>query len=313
MQQCKYVFSAFLFIVGAQSTFAQAVVPPQVEQSRNFRTSPNIAPAGPQTAPQLDSDLQTGNAGDDSFGSQQILKHQEKWQPFSAFAAESAFFTNNVALARRGQRSDALMNSVFGLGYDRPLTPDLTLTFSLQGAVFRYDKYSQLDFESIDAGAGLSCHLRNLGDITVSLRYDFTDLISGENGNEILRNHALTLDAEKVFTLSRAQSVLAGASASVEWAAPTIAQRDEFGIYAGYQLQVSRSVDANASYRLGFFPYQGDRRDWNQVFSLGLRYRLCRWITVGCSAFAGLNSSNQSAFDYSVFNGGCNVTATIRF
>ncbi len=86
-------------IFTAAAALAQTT-PSRVEQARQF-SLPN-APAQPRTSVAAGELGVSGEAGgDDAFGTQQILKRPERNKPFTAFAEASAFFTSNVALARR--------------------------------------------------------------------------------------------------------------------------------------------------------------------------------------------------------------------
>jgi len=77
----------------------------QIDQVRQFSSPlrPTLpGPTGLEEPPPDDP----GAAPDDAFGAQVMLKHQERFQPFSGFAEASAFFTNNVALARLGSERE---------------------------------------------------------------------------------------------------------------------------------------------------------------------------------------------------------------
>jgi hypothetical protein len=171
-----------------------------------------------------------------------------------------------------------------------------------------------LDFESVDAGVGLNYRLRQLWDITLFARYNFTDLIGGRTGDEFFQDHTFTLGAQKTFALSRAHSIVTGISGQWGIADPSVAERDEYSIYGGLQVQATRQIEADLFYRLGYFVYrEASRRDVNQTVTLSLRYNVAEWLSVNGTTYFGVNSSNRSTFDYNVFNAGGGLGASLRF
>ena len=287
----------------------------QINQARQFQT--------PSTPAQLRTGHSMGEAptsepftfDDDAFGAQQFLKRQEEPRPFTAFAEVSGFYTDNVALTQRAARADAFLVASFGFNYRRPLSDQFALDAVIRGALFRYDEFHVLDFNSIEAGVGVTWAPKGLGGIAFFSRYHFTELISSQSHHGFFHGHTVSIGAQKVFTLSRAHSIAAGAAAQLGFADPAAAQRDELTVYAGYRLQLTRSVEADAAYRYGYFIYreEGDRRDHNQSLSLALRWSPTAWMALSASSFLGFNHSNSEVFDYRVMNLGGGATINLRF
>jgi hypothetical protein len=180
--------------------------------------------------------------------------------------------------------------------------------------MFRYNKFDVLSFNSLDAGGGLVWNPTRLPAVDLFLRYNFTDLFS-KGGDSFFQNHTITLGAQKTIALSRAHAVFAGGSALFGFAEPSVSQRDEYSVYAGYRLQATRQLDLDLLYRYGYFLYreEGDRHDHNQAVSIGVRFRINDYAAVAASSFVGFNSSNQEVFDYDVLNGGAGVGLSLRF
>lgn len=286
----------------------------QIEQARQFRNTEMATEAPAQTQTAETGTEQTVGPEDESFGVQQILKRQERLRPFNVFADASVFFTNNVALTRRDYQHDAFLTATFGASIQRPLTDALTLELTVKGGVFRYDKFTELDFESVDAGGGVSYRLRQLWNLTLFARYNFTDLISGESGDEFFQNHTFTLGAQKTFDLSRAHSIVTGLSGQWGISDPSLAERDEYTAYTGLQVQATRHLESDLFYRLSYFDYrENDRHDINQTITLSVRYTLGDWFSINATSYFGTNSSNQSTFDYDVINIGGGLGASLKF
>lgn len=252
---------------------------------------------------------------DDAFGAQQILKRERREQPFSAYTEIAGFVTNNVALSRKDPQQDTFLVATFGLGYQKSLAQNLQFDVAARGAVFRYQEYSTLDFNSIDTGAGLTWTPPQLGGVALYARYNYTNLVSRQSGDTFFENHTLTLGGQKAWSFSRAHGAFVGAAAQWGFADPELAQRDEYSLYAGYQLQATRHLQASLFYRYGWYVYreEGDRRDHNNSLSLNLRYEFNPYLSVSASSFLGLNSSNQEVFDYDVWNNGLSLGVSLKF
>lgn len=286
-----------------------------IEQSRQFIKPPSaVETAGAGSSTDFPT-LADSGTGDDAFGAQVIMKEQPRARPFTAFAEVSAFFTNNVALARRAREGDGFMIASLGTAYSRPLRADLRLETSLRSSVFRYAEYRELDFQSVDASIGLAWTPRALHGTELLLRYTFTDLTTAEHGYEFFKNHAVLVGAQNAFSVSRAQVVYGGVTAQWSWADPREAGRDEYSAFVGTRVQATRNIDVDLFYRYGRFIYReaAGRHDHNHSISLTARYAPTEWFSVSGSTSAGFNRSNREQFDYDVLNVGVAVQAAIRF
>jgi hypothetical protein len=286
---------------------------PRIEQARQFELrGPALGTPATGTVPA--ATLPDDDRDEESFGVQQLLRESERMRSFRAFADVSAFLTNNVALTRRERRSDAFLLATLGFECRRALPRGLQFDTSLRVATFRYNEFNQLDFTSVDAGAGLSYHASKLGGLDFFARYNFNELFSAETDDEFFKNHTITLGAQKTVAFSQAHHAFFGASGQIGFADPEIAERSELSAFAGYRLQVTRDLEADLLYRYAYFFYsEGDRRDQNQTVSLGVRYRITDWFNAGASTYFGWNQSNQNVFDYHVANGGVGLTLSLQF
>lgn len=151
----------------------------QIGQSRQLEAlSTGLAPLVETIAP---SSLVASSGRDsESLGVQQMLRDEERLRPFRVFADVSAFVTSNVALTRKDPLSDSFLLATFGFEYRRALSHGFQVETSLRAATFRYNEFRELDFNSVDAGLGVSYHAAKLGGIDVSVRYNFNELIGAE-------------------------------------------------------------------------------------------------------------------------------------
>jgi hypothetical protein len=299
----------------ALRALAQApVADVQIDQARQF--SRPLAPLNLGSAPAQDfATPDSEQSPDDAFGAQVIFKGQERVQPFTAFAEVSAFFTNNVALAKRSLLEDKFLVVSAGAAFTQRLGYDLRVEAGLRAALYRYAEYRELDFQSVDATAGVVWSPPVLRGAEVSVRYLFNHLSTAEEQEEIYQSHAALLGIQKVIPFSRAHAAWFGASAQWTWAEPQEPGRDEYSAFAGYHLQIAEPLGADLAYRYGYFVYRQDdgRRDQNHTISLGLRYVPFEWASISATTFLGFNRSNRSAFDYDVWNAGIGLQFSVRF
>jgi hypothetical protein len=289
----------------------QAVAP--IEQARLFE-KPAAAPIANVNADGAEMVSPSGaGAADDSFGAQIIMKTQERLRAFAVSGSAAIFYTSNAALTRSGAISDAFAVVDASVAWRPKIGSQLEAEFAAHGAFFRYNETRELDFENLGLSAALSWQPPACPSVSLFARYDFTELLNGSS-DEILRDHQLTIGAQKTFVLGRSHALFAGLSGSARISDPDAAQRDEVGPYLGYHLRISRSLNADLFYRFAFHFYnQSSRIDRNQTLSLGLRYSLTDWADVSGTASLGFNRSDSAAFDYDVFNAGGGVGVTVRF
>ncbi len=305
-----YLLVTLCFVLLATAASAQEAVS-ALDRARLFQPAPS------EPVPTVD---ENGNAigavesnGDGSFGAQSILKDQPRVRAFTLNGGGSIFFTNNVALTRSDTQDD-----VFGVlnaagSWNRTIRPGLDFSAGLQGAAFRYERSSVLDFDSLGGGTTLSWSPAHWSGVNISGRYEFTELLN-RHGNELLRDHQLSLGAQKTFALGRAHALTVGALGSVGFSNPSAAQRDQAGLFASYQLQLTRSLSTDVLYRIaGQFYNDGGRSDLNQTFSWNLRYRLSDWGEANVNFTFGSNRSSTAVFDYDAASVGGGLGFLTRF
>jgi hypothetical protein len=302
---------AVLFTTAAAARSQQAVS--SITQSRLF--------TNPQTPGTTSFDA-NGNAlpdnsattsGDDSFGAQIILKNQERQPSFNVFGDASAFYTNNVDLTPHRTRSDFFLASNVGAAWRPTISRGLVGEISAASSIFRYDRASELDFERITAGAGLTWLVPGTPGIVAFGRYDFTELLNSES-NQLLQDHELTIGGQKTFAFGRSDILVTAITGVLGKSTPRSQERDQAGIHAAYHLQITRSLDADLLYRYAAQFYdEGGRVDHNQTLSLAIGFYPARWLRVDASIFGARNDSNRSAFDYEALNVGSGVRFNIQF
>ena len=250
---------------------------------------------------------------DDSFGDQAILKSQPRPRLFTVTGDATIFYTNNVALSRRGEIDDTFFVGHAGGSWTPHLGRNLDAQLGASVSTFRYNDTSSLDFTNLGFGTGLFWNPESLRGIGIFARYDFIELLNRHSA-EILQDHEFTLGAQKVFALGRSHAITIGGTAMAGISNPRVAQRDQLGMFFGYQLQISRSLDTEVSYRPALHFYNSNGRvDLNQVVSWNLRYHITPWSEVNAFFSFGSNRSDRSVFDYDVVTTGFGLGLTARF
>jgi hypothetical protein len=190
----------------------------------------------------------------------------------------------------------------------------LQFDIDARGSMFRYDRYRQLDFTSVDTGFGVSYHAEKLAGLDFFLRYNFNMLISAPTEEVFFKNHTIKLGAQRVFSLGTAHYAFLGIDGELGFGAPKVEQRSDVSAYAGYHIQITRNLEGDLLYRYTDFIYaENGRNDQYHTVSLGLKYVLTPWCSLSASSFVGWNRSNYSVFNYNVANGGVGLTLSVQF
>lgn len=286
----------------------------QIERARDYGTS--LGPSESQLpASAAAPDIAAVSSDETSdVGGQWILKERPERNLFGLSAGAAGYYTNNVALTRRGELPEYFMIADAGGSARVPIAPWIQGEFDVRFSIFRYQEYPQLDFNSIDVGTGLTAQLASLWNISPFLRYNFTALFSDETGDTFFKNHLVTVGAQKVFPLAPAHYLYAGGAAAFGFSDPADARRNEYSLFAGYHLEVTRALGLDLNYRLAWLQYvENDRADLNQSVSLGLRYRVADWLSTSASVAYTRSVSDDSAFDYQAINTGAGLSLSIQF
>ena len=243
------------------------------------------------------------------------MRAPERVNPWTLFANGGVVFTTNVALTARKEQSDTFFVGEGGVGYDWKLRPDLSLAASVRQQYFAYDRFDQLDFGSLNFGLALAYTAHQLDDVIFSAQLGFTRLTRrGVWDNEFFRDGSLDLSAQKLFTLGRAQLVSAGFDIGLNVSVPHVAEREEFGLSAGYIFQLTRHLSLQTGGRAAYYLYAASgREDFNFSGSAGVTYEFTPWCSVGASISGVVDRSDRQVFDYDVFNTGVSAFFRLKF
>src|SRR5437588_1698702 len=250
----------------------------------------------------VDNGRAAESPNDADIGEQEILKRVERYEPFSVSVATPFYYTSNVALARNGEQSDVLFAPAAGVTYAPRFTQTLYGSFAVQHQEFYYDKFSALNFGSFDFRAGLSYILPKAHNLMLHAEYDYNRLTFSNSFNGFFSNHSIFLSAELPFRIGRAQQISLGADTNVSLgASPSAPQRDEFDVYLGYAVSLTRSLSLGAVGRVFVRDYLSfSRTDVSEVLALTANYRITKYFSAGAASTLAWSQSSNSVFDYDV-------------
>lgn len=300
-------------LVGARAVNAQGPAGQAQDRAELLR-----AQAQPTYAPALAGEEQgyaIATPSDKDLGEQQILKRAEEYKPFTVSFYSPFYYTTNVALVRSGEEDDVLVAPGITVLYQPHIVKTLYGEVGLVQQFFFYNDFTELDFASFDAIAGLVYYLPQVGNLTLRGRYDYNRLTDTDDFDEFFVDHSFVLNAELPFRIGRAQQLVAGIGTELSfWSNPDAPRRNDYSVYVGYSVFLSRSLSIDAAGRIAVREYHfGDRTDVSEILALSANYRVQDWLVLSFLSSFAWNQSDQSIFDYSVANVGGGVALTLKF
>jgi len=307
------VLVTLAFVVPFSFLQAQQV---QVQDRAQLLRSPTTSPTDPYSEENgVDDGHAVESPNDADIGEQEILKRVERYEPFTASVAVPFYYTSNVALVGNGEQSDVLVAPAVGIFYNPRFSRTLYGSFSIQRQEFYYDKFSVLDFGSMDFRAGLSWILPKAHNLILRGEYDYNRLTYSNSLNGFFDNHSIFLSAEVPFRFGRAQQVSLGVDTNVSLgSSQSIPQRDEFDVYLGYAVSLTRSFSMSAVGRVYVRDYRNfSRTDVSEVLAITANYRFNKYFSAGAASTLAWSQSSRSVFDYEVANLGGALSLNFRF
>jgi hypothetical protein len=309
-----------LFFSSANESPAQTA--DQAQLTRDQAPSP-FAPTVPPTG--AEGGHVVAAPGDADLGEQQILKRVEGYQPFTISGGAPFYWTSNVALTSSGEQSDFVVAPGAGVFYEPRITSTLYGLIDVREQLFYYDRFDSFNFGSFDFEAGLRYLVPQWHNLLLRIEYDYNRLTKKNSFDDFFQNHGIILNAEIPFRFGRAQQLALGADVNISVAAeesgqpppPTTsisARRNDYEVYLGYSLILTRSFFVNAVGRIVVRDYwEGDRTDVSEILALTANYQVNKYLTVSAVSTFAANQSNQSGFDYEVANLGGAVAVAVKF
>lgn len=299
------------------SSAVAQVDPSRLAEGASARLAPTLSNAQNLSAIGLDEEnvFAPPSPGDEDIGQQLILKSAPKNRWFRAYADMFSYWTNNAANVSAGEEADWFWGGRIGAGYQPRLAKKLFADFDLQQQLYRYDQFDVLDFESLDATAGLIYIEPRLANALFFVQYDFNRITNDDFSEDLLNSHSIRAGAQKIFLFDRRNSL--HLSVMGDWDVDTDLDELDRHEYIGdviYRFKIMRDLVFALSYRYTFFDYQqADRSDSLHIAGASLTWSPWNWMDVYASANYSINESDVDAFDYETALTGGGVGVKIRF
>jgi hypothetical protein len=304
-----------LLLADSSSSAQDLTANAALQQSQSVAQPAN---SGPKTTPDglmlpQDNASSEDKASDEDLGEQWVMKHNERLTPLSFFADVSLFHTTNVALVHAGAVGDSFFVADVGVNYSRPIKGNWAFNIGLSESFFRYDKYSEFDFDSFSAGAGLNLQVPKFWNTTFGLQYGYSHLSHEITTGELFSGHSVSLAGTKAVKFSSADFLSFGIAGGFTFAQPSSLKHGDVALFATYSLSLARWCAVSATARETFYGYTNGRDDFAHSLALNVHWLLNRWFSVNASGSATWNQSTEPAFDYKVLNLGMTLSGNIHF
>lgn len=280
---------------------------PQIEARRNFEFASEDLML-PTFAPESEADR--------DLGIQLVMQPQEDYEPFRINAFTGYSYTTNAGLADENPDEDNIFYSTASASFLPILRRNLYGEMTVRGSMFRYDDRSDLDFETIQAGAGLISVFRNLADLSGFLRYNYTeyagiDPIIADSYSD----HDLEFGLFKSHLVSRNQFIYASYMSEISLDGdPDFARRDEHSLTLGYRVTPVRKWKAEVFFRAAYLDFEeNSREDWNETVGGSLTYNFTKNIYLSGFVSYTDNQSNLDNAGYEVWSPGIRFGGNWRF
>jgi hypothetical protein len=217
-------------------------------------------------------------------------------------------------MTRYNKVNDQYLLFTTGGSYQPLLNSNLIGEVTVMEQWYRYKTYTDLNFESMNLGGGLTYMIPAIPRLAVYGRYGYNRLTGGDVNTELFQNHTFTFGLFRSFPLSRAHYLYGGVSA--QWGLSNYKdfERDIYAASLGYHLDVTEILSFDISSRFSFVPYsRNDRRDTNETFYASITMKPINYLYLQFFSWAGTNQSNQASFYYDVLNFGGSAGLQFRF
>jgi len=252
---------------------------------------------------------------DPDLGEQAILKRSEGYKPLTITASIPIYYTSNVALSRSGEQDDWLEAPIVALTYQPRLTNNLYAIATLREQLFYYDRFDALNFGSFDAEAGFVYVVPQWHNMVWRAEFFYNRLTTKDSFESFFNNYSIFLNAEVPFRIGRAQQLTLGVDGNISVdATPEQPRRNDYEVYMGYNLALTRAITLDAVARLVARQYQlTDRVDVSEILATSANFNISRYFTASAISTLAANQSNHAVFDYKVANVGGLLSLSVKF
>jgi len=253
--------------------------------------------------------------GDDDLGQQLILKEAPKNRWMSAQVDTFLFWSDNAANLSEGEKDDFFWGGRVSLTAQPRLSRNLYGDIMVSQQFYRYDRLDFLDYEYLEASAGLISVEPRLADSILYIQGYFNRMTTDSFSEDIVNSWSVRAGIQKTILFDRRNTLHINLMG--DWDLDTDVaelERYEYVADVGYTFKLMRGLMLGASYRFTYFDYQEvDRADVLNLLGVNLVWSPRKWIDVYLAASYSFNNSDVDVFDYEAGNVGGGGGVRIRF
>jgi hypothetical protein len=253
--------------------------------------------------------------GDEDIGQQLILKEAPKDRWMSAQVDTFLYGTDNPANLSEGGEDDFFWGGRVSLTAQPRLGRNLYGDLLVSQQIYRYDRFSVLDYEFFEASAGVIYVEPRLLDSIFYIQGHFARMTTDDFGEDILNSWSVRAGVQKTILFDRKNSLHVNLMGDwdVDTDEPAL-ERFEYVADLAYNYKIMRTLVLGLSYRFTWFDYQEvDRADALNLLGLNLTWSPRKWIDLYAAATYSFNDSDVDVFDYEAATVGGGAGLRIRF
>lgn len=313
----RHSIRLFSILLLAVSTASGQIDPSRVSESVGRSGGPTLTESQNASALGLDeqNDFAPASPGDGDIGQQLILKSVPKNRWFRAYADAFGYWTNNAANTSVGELDDWFWGGRIGFGYQPRVAKRLFADIDIQQQLFRYDQYDALDFESMDASAGLLYIEPRLADSIFFAQFNYNRLTTDDFGEDLMSSVSVRAGIQKVFLINRRNSIQL--SLMGDWDIYNDVDELDRSEYIGdvtWRFKIMRDLVFAVNYRYTWMDYsQVDRGDSLNIVGATLTWSPRKWLDIYAISSFSFNESNLDVFDYETATLGGGIGVKIKF
>jgi len=256
--------------------------------------------------------------GDSDLGVQEILRPTPKRAAVRFDFINEFLWTNNAPSATPATDGEStLWIGRASLGWRPRLFGPVFADIGVSQEVLRFHNSTAIDFENLDARAGVFASLPDLDDTLVYARYEYQRLTSGSLSDGDYHAQRIRIGARKVLWANARSEVSAGLDAAFDLdAKPAPLERNEYAGDIAYRYFITPKLNASVFCRINYFDYDtAGRADWAFNPGIDVAWNICENGRLFTSLYFSENDSNTpfGFNDYESWTTGLGVGMNYRF
>jgi hypothetical protein len=265
-----------------------------------------------------DNEFAPFSSADEDLGVQEILRPVPARAEIRFNFINEFLWTNNApSAAPATDGTSTLWIGRAALNWRPRIVGPVFADLAVSQEMLRFHNSTAIDFENLEARAGVFASLPDLDDTIVFARYEYQRLTSGSLSDGDYNAHRLRIGARKVLWANARQELSAGLDAAFDLGAkPGLLERDEYAGDLAYRYFITPKLSAAAYCRVSYFDYDAfGRADWAFNPGVELNWKICPGGRVFTSLYFSENDSNTpfGVNDYESWTTGLGIGMNLSF